>query len=209
MKYFLNLFCWPGLLFLALAAYLPESLTQANQSAAPTGQAGSALRSLSGHGENFEVILKFPTFKTASDVSLTAYVLDSTTNEPIRGAVLSGDMSSGSESLAVTFAATPQSMPGGYEGKVHVSSDKPYSWLFDISLGEKIDLVAIDGFKAGEDSKGAPASASVKPKGTGYEIKLTPTRIAVYIVAFIVLQVAIIFIVRKRFTFNASAKDSR
>lgn len=209
MKYFLNLFYWPCLFFCTIIGFVPENIAQANQTAAPTGQAGSALRSLSGHGENYEVILKFPTFKTASDVSLTAYVLDSATNEPIRGAVLSGDMSSGSESLAVTFTATSQAMPGAYEGKVHVSSDKPYSWLFDISLGEKNDLVAIDGFKAGEDSKGAPVSASVKPKGTGYEIKLTPARIAVYIVAFIVLQVAIILIIRKRFTFNASTRDPR
>lgn len=207
MKYFLNLFCWPYLFFCAIIGFLPESLAQANQSAAPTGQAGSALRSLSGHGENYEVILKFSSFKTGSDVPLTAYVLDSTTNEPVKGAILSGSMSSGSESLAVAFKATSGAIPGAYEGKVRVLSDKPYSWLFDISLGKKSDLVAIDGFKAGEDSRETPTPTSLQTKGTGYEIKLTPAKIAVFIAAFVVLQVAIVFFVRKRFPCSASPKD--
>lgn len=209
MKYFLNLFCWPGLLFCALILLFSEGNVRANPPAAPAGPASAALRSLSGQGENFEVILKFPSFKIGSDVLLTAYVLDSVTNEPIKGAALSGGMSSGSDSITVAFKQTPESTPGAYAGQVRVLSEKPYSWLFDISLGEKTDLVAIDGFKAGEVSGGAPAQASLEHKETGDGINLTPAEIAVFIAAFVVLQVAIILFVRKRYPSNASAKDPR
>lgn len=208
MKYFLNLFRWPGLLFCALILFSAGKV-HANPPAAPAGQTGAELRSLSGLGENFEVILKFPSFKTGSDVPLTAYVLDSVTNEPIKGAALSGGMSSGSESITVTFKDTPESTPGAYAGQVRVLSEKPYSWLFDISRGEKTDLVAIDGFKAGGDSGGTPAQASLEQKETGDGINLTPAEVAVFIAAFVVLQVAIVLFVRKRYPPNASAKDPR
>ncbi|MBI5593578.1 MAG: hypothetical protein HY881_24260 [Deltaproteobacteria bacterium] len=209
MKSYLNLFRWPGLLYCVLIVFLSGSISHANQPVAPTVQAGSELRSLSGHGENFEVILKFSSFKPGSDVFLTAYVLNSATNEPILGATLSGSLSSGSESLPVVFTETPQTLPGAYAGKVTVLSDKPYSWLFDVSLGEKSDLVAIDGFKAGEDSGATPRPAPLEPRKTGYEIKLTPAEIIALIAAFVVLQVAILFFARKRFTFGASEKDPR
>ena len=209
MKSFFNLFCRTGILICVLIAFLSWRQCYANQPAAPTGKTGSVLRSLSGHGESFEVILTFSSFKPGSDVSLIAYVLDVATNEPIRGAALSGGLSSGTESLPVVFTETPNSLPGAYEGRAHVLSGKPYSWLFDISLGEKSDLIAIDGFKAGDDITGTSNPAALEPKETGYEIKLTPGIILVFIASFGVLQLAIFFFLRKRLTFSPSAKDLR
>jgi hypothetical protein len=209
MKPYLNLFCRTGFLICVVIIFLSGRESYANQPDAPTGKNLSTLRSVSGHGEIFEVILKFSSFKPGSDVSLIAYVLDGATNEPIQGATLSGGLSSGTESLTVVFTETSLALPGAYEGKVHVLSGKPYSWLFDISLGEKSDLVAIDGFKAGDDITGTPTTAALEPKETGYEIKLTPAVIVVFIAAFVVLQLAIFFFVRKRSTFTASTKDLR
>ena len=181
----------------------------ARQSGAPTEPTGSEIRTLSGQGENFEVILKFSSIGPLGDISLTAYVLDNSTNEPIQGAVLSGGMSSGNESVSVVFTEAPFVLPGAYEGKVRVLSDKPYSWLFDISLGEKSDLVSIDGFKAGNGNKGAIDAAILEPKETSYTVKLTPARITVFVAAFMLLQAIILFFVRRRFSPRTPAKERR
>lgn len=181
----------------------------AGQSGAPTEPTGSDVRTLSGQGENFEVILKFSPAGPLGDISLTAYVLDNSTNEPIQGAVLSGGMSSGNESISVVFTEETSMLPGAYEGKVRVLSDKPYSWLFDISLGDKSDLVSIDGFKAGSGNKGAVDAAILGPKETGYTVKLTPARITVFVAAFMLLQTIILFWVRRRFLPRTPAKELR
>ncbi|MDO9265437.1 MAG: hypothetical protein Q7U02_15820 [Desulfosalsimonadaceae bacterium] len=167
-------------------------------------QAASEVRTLSGLGENFEVILKFSSFEPGEEVPLTAYVLDSITNEPIKGAAISGGLSSGNASVSVVFKEAAHGLPGAYESKVRVLSDKPYSWLFDISLGEKSDLVAIDGFKAGKQDKGAPHPAA---KEADYAVKLTPAMVTVVAVAFALLQAAILFFVRRRLSPRTPAKD--
>jgi hypothetical protein len=213
MKYFAIMLCRLGLIFYALTGFTPFGVfgeeSHDRQEAVSTEQTGSEVRTLSSHGEYFEVILKFSSFEPGGDVSLLAYVLDGTTNEPIQGAVLSGGMSSGNESVSVAFTEAPSALPGAYEGKVRILSDKPYSWLFDISLGEKSDLVSIDGFKAGNGNKGVIDAAILEPKETGYTVKLTPTRITVFVAAFMLLQAIILFFVRRRFSPRTPAKELR
>ena len=209
MKKCMILLCELVFLYAALTVLASAGEPVARQSDAPTEPTGSVVRALSGHGEYFEVILKISSFEPGGDVSLIAYVLDSTTNEPIQGAVLSGGMSSGNESVSVVFTEAPAVLPGAYEGKVRVLSDKPYSWLFDISLGERSDLVSIDGFKAGNGNKGAIDAAILEPTETSYTVKLTPVRITVFVAAFMLLQVIILFYVRRRFSPRTPAKELR
>jgi hypothetical protein len=209
MKVFLNLFSRPGLIFCAFIVVLSAGITHATQLAPAIEQTAQPVRSLSGNGENYEVILKYSPFTTGSDVSLTAYVLDKATNEPIQGASLSGSMSAGSESLPCVFTETSPSIAGAYHGTIRVVSDEPYSWLFDISHGDKNDLIAIDGFKTGDESKGASAPVVLEPKEISNGIKLTVAEIAAFITAFVVLQIAIFFFMRKRISLTASAKDPR
>ncbi len=209
MKIFQNLFLWPGLIFCAFIVVLFTHNAQATQPAPAIEQTGPAARSLSGNGENYEIILKYSPFTTGSDVSLTAYVLDKATNEPIQGASLSGSMSSGSESLPCVFTETSQSISGAYHGTIRVVSDEPHSWLFDISRGDKDDLIAIDGFRTGNESKGISAPVVIEPKEISHGIKLTVAEIVAFIAAFVVLQVAIFFFMRKRFSLTATAKDPR
>ncbi|EKD35455.1 MAG: hypothetical protein ACD_75C01904G0001, partial [uncultured bacterium] len=164
----------------------------------------------SGQGEHFEVILKFPSsFASGSDLALTAYVLDGATNEPVQGATVSAGMSGGTESIVVPFTEAAQPIAGVYQGTIRLVSDKSSSWLFDITLGEKNDLVAIDGFKAGDKSTGAPGPAPPPAGKTGYDLSLTPTAIVVLLAAFAVLQAAIFFLLRKKCTSGGSAKESR
>lgn len=205
-----NLFYRPALLCCFLIVFWAAGGAHGGQPASPMGPAAAGMQTLSGQGELFEVILKFPaSFAIGSDVSLVAYVLDGATNEPVRGATVSGGMSSGAESIAVPFTEAAQAIAGAYQGKIRVVSDKPSSWLFDIALGEKNDLVAIDGFKAGEESMGAPAPVPPGARETGYAISLTPVEIAVLLAAFAVLQAAIFFFLRKIFTSSGSTEDSR
>jgi hypothetical protein len=209
MKKCMILLCELGFLCSVLTFLASGGEPLAGQSGAPTEPTGTVVRALSGNGEYFEVILKISSFEPGGDVSLIAYVLDSTTNESIQGAVLSGGMSSGNESVSVAFTEASALLPGAYEGKVRVLSDKPYSWLFDISLGEKSDLVSIDGFKAGNGNKGAVDAAILEPKETSYTVKLTPARITVFVAAFMLLQAIILFFVRRRFSPRTPAKELR
>ena len=207
MNYGLNLFYWFGLLFCTLIVFWAASGAHAGQSVPPAGQTAVEMQSLSGQGEYFEVVLKFPPFTLGSEAALTAYVLDGVTNEPVQGATVSGGLSSGTESLTVPFTETAQPMAGAYQGKVRVENDEASSWLFDISQGEKSDLVAIDGFKAGQSSgPAAPAPQADEEPGSG--IHLTPAEIALLLAAFAVLQVAIFIFIRKRNTSGGSAKES-
>lgn len=212
MRYGSNLICRPALFFFCCFLIVLSAAGGAygGQPASPTGPAAVEMQSLSGQGEHFEVILKFPfSFSIGSDVPLTAYVLDGATNEPVQGATVSGGMSSGTESIAVVFTEAAQPIAGAYQGKIRVVSDKPTSWLFDITLSEKNDLVAIDGFKAGEKSMASPAPAPPPAGKTGYNASLTPTAIVVLLAAFAVLQTAIFLFLRKKFTSGGSAKESR
>lgn len=202
MNFFWKLFYMPGMVFCLLTGFLSAGESFSDQQAIPPGQTGSAPRSLSGTGENFEIILKYSSFKPGSDVSLSAYVLDSTTNEPIKGAALSASLSGGNESSSVTFTEMPGALPGAYEGKSRILHPGPYSWLFDISLGEKSDLVAIDGFKAEPDEMAVPPEAG-EP---GYRITLTPVRIIVSALAFVMLQGIIVFFIWKRAALRAAGK---
>lgn len=194
-------------LFFVLTFFLSGSEPSAAQATETKGAITSESQALSGHGENFEIVLKYFTFKPGNDISLVAYVLDKATNEPIKGATLSGSLSNGNESASVVFKETPKQLPGAYDGKVRVLTDKPYSWLFDVSLGEKSDLVAIDGFKAGEDSKSPPDQAVPENKETAYGIILTPVRIVLLIVVFIGFQAAVIYFVRRRFAHSMPGKE--
>jgi len=213
MKYGLNLLYRPALLFCSLICSLmvfwAADGAHGGQTVSPTGPAAAGMQSLSGQGEHFEVILKFPSsFASGSDLALTAYVLDGATNEPVQGATVSAGMSGGTESLTVPFTEAAQPIGGAYQGKIRVVSEES-SWLFDITLGEKNDLVAIDGFKAGDKSTGAPGPAPPPAGKAGLDISLTPTAIVVLLAAFAVLQVAIFFLLRKKITSGGSAKESR
>lgn len=196
MKYSKFMFLRIGFIFFCLTVFLPWGY--ADQVSGTKGETGLGLQVLSGHGENFEVVLKYAPFKPGNDVSLVVYVLDIATNEPIKGAVLSGSMSSGAEGLAVEFKEMKNELPGAYSGSVRVQSDKPNSWLFDISLGEKSDLVAIDGFITGDGRQLPSRQTDSENKETGFGITLTPVRIGLLIAVFICLQVAIIYYVRRK-----------
>jgi hypothetical protein len=209
MKYGFNQFCRPALFFCTLIVLLSVSAARASQPAPPTGPTAADMQSLAGRGEHFEVILKFPSLTIDSEVALTAYILDSATNEPVRGAAISGGMSSGTESITVPFSETDQPVAGAYQGKIRVVSDKPTSWLFDISFGEKSDLIAIDGFKVGVKSTSPPASPPGEARQTGYDITLAPAEIAILLALFALLQAAIFFIIRRRYTSRISGEDSR
>lgn len=211
MTYFLNLICRSCLICFVFFVFWGGSKIHADQSAAAAVPGSSELRSLSGRGDNFEVIVKFPPFTAGSGVSLTAYVLASDTNEPIRGATVLGGMSGGTQSLEVVFTEKPQPLAGVYTGTIRVESDKPYSWLFDIGLGDKSDLVAIDGFQADDKAKSPapPAPAAHEPGETGAGINLTPVEIVALIAAFAALQAAIIVFIRRRCTPGSSAKEPR
>lgn len=209
MKILPNLFRWPGLICYALTLILFADSAHSAKVAPPTAQTAPEVQSLSGLGENFEVILKYSPFTSGNDVSLTAYVLDKTTNEPIKGAILSGSMSSGSASLNCTFTETSRLIAGAYQGTIRVVSDEPYSWLFDISLGDKNDLIAIDGFKPGGVSKGISAPVASEPKATSQGINLTVVEIITFISAFMVFQLLIFFFMRKRFLKTPATKDPR
>lgn len=196
MKYNKFMFLRIGFIFFCLTVFLPWGY--ADQAPEKKGETGSGLQALSGHGENFEVVLKYAPFKTGTDVFLVVYVLDIATNEPIKGAVLSGSMSSGAEGLSVEFKEMEDELPGAYGGTVRVKTDKPNSWLFDISLGEKSDLIAIDGFITGDGSQSPSFQADSEHKETGFGITLTPARIGLLIAVFICLQMVIIYYVRRK-----------
>lgn len=211
MNSIFNLFCRSSLICLVIIGVLSGSTTHAEQSAAPAAQISSEVRSLTGRGDNFEVIVKFAPFPAGSEVPLTAYVLASDTNEPIRGAIVSGGMSGGTESLEVVFTEKPQPLAGVYTATIRVGSDKPYSWLFDIALGDKSDLVAIDGFQAGDQEKSAAPAAPPpqEPREPGDGINLTPVEIVALLAAFAALQAAIFVFIRRRSTSGSSAKEPR
>jgi len=196
MKYSKFMFLRIGFIFFCLTVFLPW--VYADQVSGTKGETGLGLQALSGHGENFEVVLKYATFKPGNDVSLVVYVLDIATNEPIKGAALSGNMSSGDDSLAVEFKEMKNELPGTYGGTARVKTDKPYSWLFDISLGEKSDLIAIDGFITGDGRQLPSRQTDSENKETEFEIVLTPVRIGLLIAVFICLQVVIIYYVRRK-----------
>lgn len=209
MKIFLNFLRWPGLVFCACIVVLFAHTAYAASPTLATELTGPELRSLSGLGENYEIILKYSPFTTGNDVSLSVYILDKATNEPVQGAILSGSMSSGSESLSCTFTETSPSLAGVYQGTIRVVGDEPYSWLFEVSHGDKDDLIALDGFRSGNDSKGLSAPVPLEPKEIGNELSFTVAEIVAVIAAFMVLQAAIFFFMRNRFSLTAAAKDPR
>jgi hypothetical protein len=209
MKILLDLVHRPGLLLCTCIALLFMNTAQAASPAPATEQSGPELRSLSGLGENYEVILKYAPFTPGKDVSLTAYILDKATNAPVQGASLSGSMSSGSESIPCTFTETSPSLAGAYQGTIRVVGDEPYSWLFEVSHGDKDDLIALDGFRTVGDGKGLSATVPLEPKETGNGLSFTVAEIVAVIAAFVVLQVAIFFFLRSRFSLTAAAKDPR
>ena len=209
MNYGLNLFYWSGLLFCTLIVFWAAGGAHAGQSVPPAGQTAVEMQSLSGQGEYFEVILKFPPLALGGEAALTAYVLDGLTNEPVQGATVSGGMSRGPESITVPFTETAQPMTGAYQGKIRVESDEASSWLFDISFGEKSDLVAIDGFKAGQNAGPTAPAAPQADDESGSGIRLTPAEMALLLAAFVVLQAVIFIFIRKRFASGGSVKESR
>ncbi|MBA4367793.1 MAG: hypothetical protein C0403_09165 [Desulfobacterium sp.] len=209
MKYNVFMFLKIAFIFCSLTVFLPWVWCYAAQVPETRGRIRSEPQALSGHGENFEVVLKYSPFKPGTDVPLVAYILDIATNEPIKGAVLSGSLSSGNESVSVEFKETKNDLPGAYRGTVRVQTDKPNSWLFDISLGEKSDLVAIDGFKADKDSQFLSHQTASEYKETGFVITLTPVRIVLLIAVFIGFQMAVIYFVRRRSVSGRSMKELR
>jgi hypothetical protein len=65
-------------------------------------------------------------------------------------------------------------------------------------------LVAIDGFKTEPDE----TAATPEPGETGYRITLTPIRIIVIAVIFVMLQAVILFFLQKRAASRAGGKGA-
>jgi ABC-type branched-subunit amino acid transport system permease subunit len=158
---------------------------------------GAETVGVSGHGDTFEVVLKFLPFHSDSEVGVTAYVLDFATNEPIRGATVSGGLSSkAGADLTVPFTETTSGLPGAYQAKVSVAAGQSYSWLFDIAVGEKSDLVPVDGFKA-STATGASNGVAGSPKVPMFPLQLRQW-IALSIVTAALLAGVVLFARRHR-----------
>lgn len=180
---------------------------QANSASPPAIPAGVGMQSLSGKGEYFEAILKFTPTGLGSEIPLTIFLLDAVTNEPVQGATVSGGMSDGTKTVTVPFLESTTPVVGAYKGKILVDKQFTASWLFDISLGEKSDLIAIDGFKTGEKIEISPPSTPSKNEPTNSGILLSPSAIALILVVFAALQVAIFLFFQKKITDGRSFKE--
>lgn len=143
---------------------------------------GSERISVSGHSDTFEVVLKFVPFQPGTEVPITAYVLDAGTNEPIRGAKVSGTLSSGTSSQDVTFVEISDGLPGSYAERIKVESEGKLSWLFDITAGDKSDLVAVDGFKPGGGVLSSSANQDTVKSPSFLELTRTQTAFAASII---------------------------
>lgn len=172
-----------------------EGESHAEPESVPVALSGSDRISVSGHGDTFEVVLKFTPFEPGMEVPLTAYVLDTATNEPIHGAKVSGALSTGAESRNESFAEVAAGPPGAYEATVKVTGDEKVSWLFDVAAGDKTDLVAVDGFKAG--GIGQSTSAHAETGKTSAFIELTRTQAAVAAAALVTVIVVLARLARR------------
>lgn len=186
------------------------STTQANSASPPAIPAGAEMHSLSSKGEYFDAVVKFTQVGLGNEIPLTLYLLDAVTNEPVQGATISGGMSDGSETVTVPFLESARPVVGAYQGKISVDKQLTASWLFDISHGEKSDLIAIDGFKVGDKSKIAPpATPSRKNEPTNAGILISPSEIALILLVFTALQAATFLYFRKKLTAGRSLKELR
>lgn len=130
--------------------------------AAPPQAAGQLPPAASARGAEFEAVIKHLPLVSGREYPITVYLLDSSTNEPVEGAAMKGTLSSGELSQEVTFSEIAGGLAGDYQAVVKPSGAGPWSWLLDVTAGEKVDLIGVSApsaaiAKGGED--GAPSGA--------------------------------------------------
>lgn len=133
---------------------------EAHGSPAPVVSAGSAQLAIGGHSTSLEGVLKYLPFEVGEKVDLTFYLLSMADNRGVGGATVKGTMSSGSTSTDVEFRAKADGPAGAYSGSVTVSEAKTMSWLFDVTVGDDSDLIALGGFEAGRPHAGASVESA-------------------------------------------------
>ena len=116
-----------------------EHGTQQNGQSTETG-----LISVSAQSDNFELVLKFRAIDPGKMGTLEAYLSDFETNSPIANASIEVSLN-GHDSITVKVEAEKD--PGLYNINLIFPDSGTYDLLFDITAGEKADILVVHGIK--------------------------------------------------------------
>jgi hypothetical protein len=120
---------------------------------------GEGLLAAAGSGAVFDAVLKYPPFGKGERVSVVLYLVSSETNRPVADATVIANLSEGDKSTTVAFQPNAGGPVGAYSATISPGSAVAMSWLFDVTAGSDSDLIAISGFKAGDNAVGKQAGA--------------------------------------------------
>ncbi len=110
--------------------------------------ATETLIALSGGGSQFDAVLKHRPFAPGETVELALYLVAAETNRPIADAVISASLSQGETSTTVSFTPKPGGPTGAYRAVINPKTAAPMSWLFDVMVGDQLDLIGVTGFQS-------------------------------------------------------------
>lgn len=122
----------------------------------------SNMQSPWAQSENFELVVKYNPIEPGKETVLDIYLSDFATNAPIGNATISVSVS-GNDSLSALAGA--EKNPGLYFVKMVFPKAGNYDLLFDITAGDKADLLEIKNIQAGATAGAVIARKSRPPYG--------------------------------------------
>ena len=108
--------------------------------------AGATSFSVAALSEQFEVLLRYEPLEGGQPADLRLFLSDYATNAPIKGAQLT---LTNPEDASLKWAVTEKE-PGVYLVEGQFPANKAYSFAVNIVVGDRADLMLLEGIKVGE-----------------------------------------------------------
>jgi hypothetical protein len=121
--------------------------------------AGATSFSVAALSEQFEALLRYEPLEGGKPADLRLFLSDYATNVPLQGAKLT---LTNPEDANLKWAVTEQE-PGVYLVEGQFPANKTYSFAANIVVGDKADLLLLEGIKVGEKLPVAAATSTVTP----------------------------------------------
>ncbi len=125
--------------------------------AATLVQPASGRHTASAQSAIYDIVVEYGVIDSAEKTSFDIYLSDYETNAPIAGATLQASVD-GLEN--VTASATAEADPGLYNISFTFPKAGNYDLLFDITSGDKSDLIDVKGIRVGADERSLPKTES-------------------------------------------------
>ena len=121
--------------------------------------AGATYFSAAAASEQFEVLLRYQPLKPGADADMRVFLSDFATNAPIKGAKF---VFTSPEDPKLKFETTEKG-PGEYLVETTFPAKKAYSRTVQVAVGDRADLLLLEGIAVGKELPVAAAPAAATP----------------------------------------------